>query len=130
MDEVVLLVKVDFRIYFLVYSEKIRMMKLFAETKSSMILKQTVTRAKSETFESPLALIIHAYYISMSGDFLECFFISLRKTHSQIKNHLVYKRAVNMQNRGLVLGRVFWKSFHFVLGKCEKLKRGYRMVGF
>ena len=118
----------DFGIDFLVYSEKIRMMKLFAETKSSMILKQTVTRAKSETFESPLALIIHAYYISMSGDFLECFFISLRKTHSQIKNHSVYKRAVNMQNRGLVLGRFFWKSFHFVLGKCEKLKRGYRMV--
>ena len=106
------------------------MMKLFAETKSSMILKQTVTRAKSKTFESPLALIIHAYYISMSGDFLECFFISLRKTHSQIKNHLVYKRAVNMQNRGLVLGRVFfWKSFHFVLRKCEKLKRGYRILG-
>ena len=119
-----------FWLYFLVYSENIRMMKLFAETKSSMILKQTVTRAKSETFESPLALIIHAYYISMSGDFLECFFISLRKTHSQIKNHSVYKRAVNMQNRGLVLGRFFWKSFHFVLGKCEKLKRGYRMVGF
>ena len=119
MDEVVLLVKVDFGIDFLVYSEKIRMLKLFAETKSSMILKQTVTRAKSKTFESPLALIIHAYYISMSGDFLECFFISLRKTHSQIKNHSVYKRAVNMQNRGLVLGRFFGKVFILCLANVR-----------
>ena len=124
MDEVVLLVKVDFGIDFLVYSEKIRMMKLFAETKSSMILKQTVTRAKSKTFESPLALIIHAYYISMSGDFLECFFISLRKTHSQIKNHLVYKRAVNMQNRGLVLGRVFLEKFSFCAWQMWEIKKG------